>query len=188
MSNISRLKIILLCVSIAGSVGCRSKEPAVPAKSETKTTEGPLLAPPQRQTAPVSGSADHAALPTEGEPNGKSRAGSAIAAPADAALAAQPTGGEPSGTTSDPATAAEKEMAKAAKIKANLASLSSADRTLAEKQKICPVSGESLGTMGPPKKISVAGRDVFICCPGCEEALNNDPAKYLAKIGLEPAK
>lgn len=161
MSNISRRKLTLLCALIASSVGCRSKEPAAPAKTETKATEGPLLAPPQQQTAPATPAADHAALPTEGEPSGK---------------------------LGDAAQPAEKEAAQAAKIKANLALLSSEDRTLAEKQKICPVSGESLGTMGPPKKISVAGREVFICCPGCEDALTNEPAKYLAKIGLEPAK
>jgi YHS domain-containing protein len=82
-----------------------------------------------------------------------------------------------SGDTTDPA-----------KVKANLASLSTEDRALAEKQKICPVSGEALGTMGAPKKISVAGHDVFICCQGCEKELTGEPEKYLAKLGLQPAK
>jgi hypothetical protein len=75
-----------------------------------------------------------------------------------------------------------------AKIKANLASLSTEDRALAEKQKICPVSGEALGAMGAPKKVSVAGHDVFICCQGCEKELTSEPDKYLAKLGLQPAK
>jgi YHS domain-containing protein len=75
-----------------------------------------------------------------------------------------------------------------AKIKASLALLSTEDRALAEKQKICPVSGEPLGTMGTPKKISVAGRDVFICCQGCEKELTSEPDKYLAKLGMQPAK
>ena len=75
-----------------------------------------------------------------------------------------------------------------AKIKANLASLSTEDRALAEKQKICPVSGGALGAMGTPKKINVAGHDVFICCPGCESELTSEPEKYLAKLGLQPAK
>jgi hypothetical protein len=75
-----------------------------------------------------------------------------------------------------------------AKIKANLASLSTEDRALAEKQKICPVSGEELGGMGPPKKIHVAGHDVFICCLGCEKELTSEPDKYLAKLGMQPAK
>src|SRR5438105_679701 len=61
------------------------------------------------------------------------------------------------------------DTADPAKIKASLALLSTVDRALAEKQKICPVSGEPLGAMGAPKKISVAGHDVFICCQGCEK-------------------
>jgi hypothetical protein len=75
-----------------------------------------------------------------------------------------------------------------AKIKANLASLSTEDRALAEKQKICPVSGEPLGGMGAPKKVNVAGHDVFICCQGCEKELTSEPDKYLAKLGIQPAK
>lgn len=75
-----------------------------------------------------------------------------------------------------------------AKIKASLALLSTEDRALAENQKICPVSGEPLGAMGAPKKISVAGHDVFICCQGCEKELTSEPDKYLAKLGVQPAK
>lgn len=82
----------------------------------------------------------------------------------------------------------EQSAAEAAKIKANFASLSASDRTLAEKQKICPVSGEPLGEMGPPKKVTVAGHDVFICCGSCEEPLKNEPDKYLAKVGVKPSK
>ncbi len=63
-----------------------------------------------------------------------------------------------------------------------LAELSPEDRALAEKQKTCPVSGEMLGAMGKPYKVSVQGRTVFLCCPGCEAKLKNDPEKYLAKL------
>jgi hypothetical protein len=80
------------------------------------------------------------------------------------------------------------DTAEPAKIKASLALLSTEDRALAEKQKICPVSGEPLGAMGAPKKISVGGHDVFICCQGCEKELTGEPDKYLAKLGLQPAK
>ncbi len=65
---------------------------------------------------------------------------------------------------------------------AQLAKLSAADRELAEKQKICPVTDEPLGSMGVPIKVTVAGQDVFICCAGCQNSLENDPEKYLAKI------
>ena len=67
-------------------------------------------------------------------------------------------------------------------IEKALAKLSPADRAAAERQKTCPVIGELLGSMGRPIKLSVEGRDVFICCAGCEEDLRDDPAKFLAKL------
>jgi hypothetical protein len=93
----------------------------------------------------------------------------------------------PSATDGTDTTPAEGDAA-AAKIEANLASFPAEDRALALKQKICPVSGEALGSMGPPIKLNVAGHDVFICCEGCEDPLVSDPAKHLAKIGLQAAE
>jgi len=52
-----------------------------------------------------------------------------------------------------------------------LARLSAADRTLAERQKVCPVTDMPLGSMGTPIKVSVNGRSVFICCEGCRDRL-----------------
>lgn len=54
--------------------------------------------------------------------------------------------------------------------------------TLIAKQKICPVTGEPLGSMGAPVKVSVSGRAVFVCCKGCEKPLLRKPDEYLAKI------
>ena len=69
-----------------------------------------------------------------------------------------------------------------AKISAGLAELSAADKVLAEKQKICPVSGEALGLMGAPVKIDVKGQPVFICCGGCKKELLAKPDEFLAKL------
>jgi Cu(I)/Ag(I) efflux system membrane fusion protein len=63
-----------------------------------------------------------------------------------------------------------------------LAELSEADRVLAQKQHICPVSDEMLGALGKPVKVSIQGRTVFLCCPDCEDDLKKDPDKYLAKL------
>ena len=68
------------------------------------------------------------------------------------------------------------------KIAEALAALAPADRAAAEKQKVCPVSDDALGSMGTPKKVLVKGREVFICCDGCRQALEDDPDKYLAKL------
>lgn len=71
----------------------------------------------------------------------------------------------------------EKEIAAA------MAKLSPEDRVLAEKQKVCPVGGELLGSMGAPIKLTVEGRELFICCAGCEDAVREDLEKYFSKLG-----
>ncbi len=67
---------------------------------------------------------------------------------------------------------------------ANLDQLAEDDRALAARQKVCPVSGMNLGSMGKPYKMVVEGRIVFLCCEGCEAAVEADPAATLKK--LEP--
>jgi Cu(I)/Ag(I) efflux system membrane fusion protein len=64
-------------------------------------------------------------------------------------------------------------------------SSSEEDRVLAARQKVCPVTGEPLDSMGGPVRVEVAGRVVFVCCKMCEKPLRKDPQKYLAKL---PAK
>lgn len=59
---------------------------------------------------------------------------------------------------------------------------SAEDTQLVAKQKICPVTGAPLDSMGGPVRVEVAGRVVFICCKGCEKALRKNPTKYLAKL------
>ena len=48
------------------------------------------------------------------------------------------------------------------------------------RQKICPVSGKPLGSMGDPVAVDVNGQRVFVCCGGCVNAVKSDPAKYAA--------
>jgi Cu(I)/Ag(I) efflux system membrane fusion protein len=70
-----------------------------------------------------------------------------------------------------------------------MAKLSEQDREIALRQKICPVSDAALGSMGVPIKVAnVNGRDVFICCDGCESPLKEDAAKYHAKLPAEQPK
>jgi hypothetical protein len=88
-------------------------------------------------------------------------------------------------TTATTGKEAQTEHADAA-IKADslsgLAELSVEDRVLAQKQKICPVTGEELGKHGKPIKFSVNGEIIFLCCSGCVDAIKKDPDKYLAKL------
>lgn len=67
-------------------------------------------------------------------------------------------------------------------IPKGLAELSAADRAAAEKQRVCPVSGDILGEMGMPYKVTVKGQVVFLCCAACEKQLLANPDKYLTKL------
>lgn len=66
-----------------------------------------------------------------------------------------------------------------AKAQLALDSLSPDDRMAAARQKVCPVTRKALGSMGAPRKIVVAGKTVFLCCEGCEDAVTSNPAKYV---------
>jgi Cu(I)/Ag(I) efflux system membrane fusion protein len=71
---------------------------------------------------------------------------------------------------------------EAGEIAEAMAKLSDEDRAAAEKQKTCPVGDGPLGGMGTPVKVTVKGREVFLCCQGCEEEILSNPDKYLAKL------
>jgi hypothetical protein len=67
-------------------------------------------------------------------------------------------------------------------IAANLAKLSDEDKKLAEAQKTCPTSGEPLGSMGVPRKLTLKGETVFVCCASCVKGAEADPDSTLKKV------
>ena len=86
------------------------------------------------------------------------------------------------GATSNANDSTTEQGGEDAEITKAMAELSLEDRTLAVKQKVCPVSGEALGKMGAPLKMEVKGQTVFLCCAGCKDKLLASPDEYLAKI------
>ncbi len=64
----------------------------------------------------------------------------------------------------------------------NIAKLGTGDREQALAQRICPVSGEPLGSMGVPVKIALRGRTAFLCCNGCVGEAKKNPDKVLRKL------
>ncbi|MHB8898376.1 MAG: efflux RND transporter periplasmic adaptor subunit [Thermoguttaceae bacterium] len=90
----------------------------------------------------------------------------------------------PGGSTGDYA-APDPATGLTAKEQRNVDKLAADDRQLAMKQKICPITGANLGSMGVPVKIELEGRPVFLCCKGCVAEAKGDPAGTLKK--LEPA-
>ncbi len=89
------------------------------------------------------------------------------------------------GTSPAPQAASDstaKKSANAADDLPGLKELSEADRKLALQQKTCPVSGDPLGSMGAPFKMTVKGRDFFLCCDKCKAEVNKDPDGILKKV------
>ena len=80
--------------------------------------------------------------------------------------------------TSPPSPQSERDE----RTEAALAELPAGDRDKARAQATCPVSGAALGSMGAPSKVTVGGREVFLCCEGCEPEITDHPEKYLAKL------
>jgi len=89
------------------------------------------------------------------------------------------SGPQPTTTT---ATSDDWKAGLAPEVVKAFSQLSEADRVAALKQEVCPVADNPLGSMGAPYKVTVEGREVFLCCEGCEEELKSNPAKYLAKL------
>ena len=87
-----------------------------------------------------------------------------------------------------PAPVPEKRGEDRAAIAANLAKLPAGDRALAEAQRVCPVTGEPLGSMGVPPKLTLKGEAVFLCCASCEKEAGADPEKTLKAVADAKAK
>ncbi len=54
------------------------------------------------------------------------------------------------------------------------------------RQRVCPVSGKTLGSMGAPLKVRIGNQDVYVCCDGCTNTLQANPKLHLAKL-TQPA-
>ncbi|MDP8212733.1 MAG: cupredoxin domain-containing protein [Candidatus Zapsychrus exili] len=48
--------------------------------------------------------------------------------------------------------------------------------------KICPISGETVGAMGPAVKYEYKGKIYNLCCAGCLSTFKDDPEKYVKII------
>lgn len=52
------------------------------------------------------------------------------------------------------------------------------DAVAIARQKVCPVSGKPLGSMGTPVAVDANGQRLFVCCAGCVDTVKANPAKY----------
>jgi hypothetical protein len=61
-----------------------------------------------------------------------------------------------------------------------VAAATGADAAALAALRACPVSGEPLGSMGAPLKVSLDGLSTFVCCKGCVKTVQADPDRFLA--------
>lgn len=181
-----------MVVLLGALAGCSEEDTTAPANSPA--TPSPSMAP----KAPVVPSASA----TKGEPAKGGMSAEMQPAPAKAGEADkhdearkpdEPKKGEGppkvEGPKSEPSGKGDTAAAKLTPDEvANINQLPAADRDLALKQAVCPVSDEHLGEMGKPYKVAIEGRTVFLCCEECEKEVKADPKKVLAKVDTRAGK
>lgn len=68
------------------------------------------------------------------------------------------------------------------KLPVVVAPLDESDRAGIARQKVCPVSGGKLGSMGTPLKVLIGDQPVYLCCKGCLGKIQEKPELYLQKV------
>jgi Cu(I)/Ag(I) efflux system membrane fusion protein len=56
------------------------------------------------------------------------------------------------------------------------------DDWLIAKQKVCPVTGAKLGSMGTPVRATANGQAVLLCCEACQDKLASQPGYYVGRL------
>lgn len=68
------------------------------------------------------------------------------------------------------------------KPQVTLATVDETDQAGIARQRVCPVTGEPLDSMGGPVKVLVGGQPVYLCCKGCLGKVKTDPEGILRKV------
>ena len=67
------------------------------------------------------------------------------------------------------------------RIPVTVTALDQSDRPHIEQQKVCPVTGGQLGSMGTPVKVMIGDQAVYLCCKACVGKVQKDPELYRQK-------
>lgn len=80
-------------------------------------------------------------------------------------------------------TFAQAVVVSPARLQVAMAPLGPGDQAGIARQRVCPVTGAALGSMGEPVKVLVSGQPLYLCCKGCLGKVQSDPEAYLRKAG-----
>lgn len=175
-------------LALAAFVGCNTEEPA-PASGGQSATPGP--APGAGPSTGNPGSPTPIQTPTAApgttKPGAKSEGPGTPPPPIDAPKKSDEKKESPKGEDKkDSSKKDEDKKAETTKLSddqiAEIKKLPEADRAIALKQILCPVSDEPLGEMGVPVKETVGGKTFFLCCKNCEKDLKAREKEILAKL------
>ncbi len=161
-------------LALAAFVGCNTEEPAATSVPEP-TTNVPAPSsppgPPPAASTPAKESKPEAAPKVEPPP---------ASPPAIEQPTPKPDEKKPEAKKADEKKAENTKLTDEQVAEIN--KLPAADKELALKQMICPVSDEPLGEMGAPLKVTADGKTFFLCCKSCEKEVKKDAKAVLAKL------
>jgi Archaeal TRASH domain len=112
-------------------------------------------------------------------PTGKSDTKAPASSPAEGKDSSAPS---LEGPKSDAAEGGSKSVKLTSAEEANIKKLPAEEQPAALKQLVCPVSGEHLGSMGTPVKVSAENRTFYLCCKSCQDDVKADPKGVIAKL------
>lgn len=163
------MKVHLACVvAIAAAlIGCGEKEVDPDPYGLSKIKPEPGAAAPSNPGEGPGNFTPGGTIP-DNYPVKKSGSPDAATAPAPKADEAAPAKTEPEGLS-------QEEIDQIKKLPAE-------EQAKALAQVVCIVSGEHLGSMGTPVKVESDGKVAYLCCKGCVEDFQKDPAAALAKL------
>jgi hypothetical protein len=78
-----------------------------------------------------------------------------------------------------PPAAVAPRVVRAAPATITFAKATQADQAAIKAQRVCKVSGEPLGSMGMPIKVTRGNTSVFLCCQGCVKSVQANPDRFL---------
>jgi YHS domain-containing protein len=158
---------------LAAFAGCSQEQPPPAAPAPTPTPPAEITTEPKPAPAPEATPAEKPA-PSSETPKVEAPAPS----PKEEAKPEAKEEAKPEAKEEGKAAAVKLEPEEIAEIK----KLPAADAEAALKQMVCPVSGEHLGSMDVPVKVSALGKTFFLCCKSCNKDVKDNPAEVVAKL------
>ena len=163
-------RLCVLAIAL-GMGGCAGEDSSVP-PAGAPITKAP--ASPGARKAEVSGGGGGVAT--------EASAGKSVTTPKAPAATSGDTKRDEAPPLEAPKTGAAKGVSLTEDEITKIKTLPAAEQDAALKQAVCPVSGDHLGAMETPVKVTALGRTFYLCCDGCESKVKKDPKGVLAAL------